>query len=112
MRSAASARNADSSLFPTNNPKKLGERYFSRRKGACNPWREVLDLHLSKHGLDLCTCLKLMRMFSSDAADGVHNVIHLCVTAGERMGQSDVRKRVVSAIPADLIFVKMFQMLR
>ena len=28
------------------------------------------------------------------------------------MGQSDVRKRVVGAIPADLIYVKKFQMLR
>ena len=46
-----------------------------------------------------------MRMFSSDAADGVHNVIYLCVAAGERVGQSDVRKRVVGAIPADLMYI-------
>ena len=50
----------------------------------------------------LVTYLKLMRMFRSDAADGVHNVINLCITAGERMGQRDVRKGVVGAVPADL----------
>ena len=50
----------------------------------------------------LVTYLKLMRMFRSDAANGVHNFINLSVIAGERMGQRDVRKGVVSAVPADL----------
>ena len=49
--------------------------------------------------------LKLMRIFRSDAANGVDNVINLSIPAGERMGQRDVREGVVGTVPADLKFI-------
>ena len=46
-----------------------------------------------------------MRIFRSDAANGVDNVINLSIPAGERMGQRDVREGVVGTVPADLKFI-------
>ena len=46
-----------------------------------------------------------MRIFRSDAANGVDNVINLSISAGERMGKRYVRERVVGTVPANLRFI-------
>ena len=41
-------------------------------------------------------------MLSGNASHGVHNVIYLSIATGERVGDRDVWKGVMSAVPTNL----------
>ena len=46
--------------------------------------------------------LKLMSMLHGNSSNGVHNIINLSITTGKRVGERDVWKGVMSAVPANL----------